>query len=58
VSLGTISGRHFFWEHLSPPPPPPGALLPYTKKKNRVAGKWDLNSIATPTSFDIILYIH
>lgn len=33
MSLGTISGRHFFWEHLSPPPPP-GALLPYyTKKK-------------------------
>jgi hypothetical protein len=30
ASLGTISGRHFFWEHLSPPPQ---ALLPYTKKK-------------------------
>jgi len=27
------------------------------QEKNRVAGKWDMNSIATPTSFHIILYI-
>jgi hypothetical protein len=29
ASLGTISGRHFFREHLSPPPR--ALLLPYTK---------------------------